>query len=153
MIPGHLIYYFHSELSIHINFLPIFVPFSLISACMIPVDFHRGMPTSGNFPLFCCLFAGLFKPTAYVQFDLDQFQWNAALHVAGVPTGRVHVISAVVRTLQCFKACALIHWQRARTATLHQCSVQCIVPASYSRAALGSSVFPPDLRQRRSPLL
>ena len=37
--------------------------------------------------------------------------------------------------------------------SLHQCSVQCIVSASCSQAALGSSVFPPDLRQRRSPLL
>ena len=59
------------------------------------------MPPSGKFLLFCCLFAGLFKPTAYVQFDLDQFHWNGALHVARVPTGRVQVISDEVRTLQC----------------------------------------------------
>ena len=55
-------------------------------------------PLQKKFPLSCCLLAGLFKPTAYVQFDPYQLDGNAAMHVVGVPVCRVLVNYDEVRT-------------------------------------------------------
>ena len=48
------------------------------------------MPASENIPLFPLSDGSIFKPSAYMQFDLNQFDVNAAVNHIG-PIGRVQV--------------------------------------------------------------
>ena len=74
---------------------------------------------------------------AYVQFELDQLDLNAVVHVAGVPIGRVLVYSNEVRIdalqpgtevfgLQHFQVCALIHRRWATMAAVRCFGIEAV---------------------------
>ena len=128
--------YFHSKQLFHINLLPISITFVLFVYARLSstsgVDFITPLCQLQEIPLSCCLLADLFKPTGYVQCDPDQLDGNAAMHVAGVPVGRVLVNSDEGEGDEGFQVCALIH----------DCGPWQLLDASALKLSMGGAVWP-----------